>query len=149
MRFIGEASPYDQILQWSSELDKYPINAKERDSIIEQFSVFASNSPANIQKLIQLNIMRHAAITIHANSPSTVVKSLNLCGYLLSEDHTGKASKQIEEGNTISDVVSFLESSNENFRIEALYIIEKLGQFSDPINFRDQCSRNQILFKVA
>jgi hypothetical protein len=85
LRYVGEAKPYNQILQWSSELDKYPLLANEREFIIEQFCIFASNSPENIKKLLALNVMRHAAKSIHATSrPPIVVKALNLTGYLLS-----------------------------------------------------------------
>ena len=42
-------------------------------------------SETNIQKLIAINIMRHACKSMTAsNNPSTVVKALNLAGYLLS-----------------------------------------------------------------
>jgi len=39
--------------------------------------------------------MKHAAKSIHSinNKPNLIIKSLNLCGYLLSEDIEGKASK--------------------------------------------------------
>ena len=117
---------------------------------MEEFCVFASASQANILKLISLNVMRHAARSISAvNTPPVVVKALNLCGYLLSHDEHGKASKQLIDLGAVKEVVPFLDSANENFRIESLYVIEMLAKHTDPSNFRDICLRYQVLPEVS
>ena len=77
------------------------------------------------------------------------MKALNLCGYLLSEDHERKASKQLDEANAVPAIVRLLDSPNENLRIEALYVFEMLSKFSDPLYFRDVCSRFQGLQRVS
>ena len=35
LRYIGEPVHYDQILKFSTDLDKYPLYCKEREMIIE------------------------------------------------------------------------------------------------------------------
>ena len=86
--------------------------------------------------------MRHAAKSISAiNTPPVVVKALNLCGYLLSQDEHGKASKQLIDLGAVKEIVPFLDSPNENFRIESLYVIEMLAKHTDAFNFRDICLR--------
>jgi len=61
---------------------------------------------AHIVKLNSLNVMRHAAKSIHAYShPPTVVKALNLCGYLLSQDKNQRACLQLQELNAIQEIV--------------------------------------------
>ena len=35
LRYIGEPVQYDQILKFSTDLDKYPLYCKEREMILE------------------------------------------------------------------------------------------------------------------
>jgi hypothetical protein len=86
--------------------------------------------------------MRHAAKSISAvNNPPIVVKALNLCGYLLSKDAGGRASKQLVDLGAVKEIVPFLDSPNENFRIESLYVIEMLAKYGDAFDFRDIAMR--------
>jgi hypothetical protein len=94
--------------------------------------------------------MRHAAKSISAvNNPPIVVKALNLCGYLLSKDAGGRASKQLVDLGAVKEIVPFLDSPNENFRIESLYVIEMLAKYGDAFDFRDIAMRYQVLPKVS
>ena len=83
--------------------------------------------------MIALNVMRHASKSLQAtNHPPTIVKALNLTGYLLSQDTTGKASKQLDALGSLVEIVPLLDSPNENFRIESLYVVEMLSKFMQP-----------------
>jgi len=118
--------------------------------ILEEFCVFASFSETNIQKLIAINVMRHACKSMTAsNNPSTVVKALNLTGYLLSQDCDGRASKHLEVLKGLVQLVPFLDSPNQNFRIESLYALEMLSKNMNINEFREVCSRYSCLNKVS
>jgi len=52
-------------------------------------------------------------------------------GYLLSQDVVSKASKQLIDSRGLVEVIPFLDSANENFRIESLYVVEMLSKWMD------------------
>ena len=49
----------------------------------------------------------------------------------------------------IKEIVPFLDSPNENFRIESLYVIEMLAKHGEPFDFREICNRYQVLSKAS
>ena len=48
MRFLGEPKSYDQILNFSNELDKAGLYGPPREAILEELCVYASYSESNI-----------------------------------------------------------------------------------------------------
>ena len=90
-----------------------PLYSQHREDVLSEFCIFAAFSEANIQKLISLNVMRHACRSFQAvNTPSMVVKALNLCGYLLSRDENCRAWKQLEVQKGLTDIIPFMDSAN-------------------------------------
>lgn len=148
-RFLGEPRAYDQILHWVNGLDGYPVGAPEREKVLEELCIFASFSDSNRLKLVALNAMRHACKSFAAtSSPATVTKALTLCGYLLSKDGSGQASKQLATAKGITEIISFLDSPDKHMRVESLFILEKLSEHMEPYAFRELSSKFQSLSKV-
>lgn len=45
---------------WTNEFEKYPMYAQNRELVLEEFCIFASYEEDNINKLVALNVIRHA-----------------------------------------------------------------------------------------
>ena len=94
--------------------------------------------------------MRHAAKSFSAtNHPATIVKALNLTGYLLNQDLDGRAARNLNTLKGLIQMIPFLDSPNQNFRIESLYSLEMLSKNMEASEFREVCSRYGCLNKVA
>lgn len=131
-------------------MDGLSLVSKRRDQILEDFCVFASVSDENVLKLISLNVMRHAAKSLTSSqNPATIMKALNLCGYLMNQDFNKKVATVLIQTNAIQEIVNFMDNPNESVSLEALYIIDQISKHSEPLAFRELTANYQILRKAA
>ena len=106
-------------------MDTYPLKSKERLAALEEFCIYGNASEENIDKLRTLNGARHAAKSLASTDASIVVRAL-VFSAMLTLDNMKSCEVFIENGAT-SYIVEYLNSSNENFRVESLCILEQIS----------------------
>lgn len=103
-------------------MDTYPLKSKERLAALEEFCIYANSNEENLDKLITLNGAKHAAKSLASTDSSIVVRALVFAA-LLTKNSKSACETFIEHG-AVNYIVEYLNSSNENFRVESLNVLE-------------------------
>lgn len=127
MKFIGEPKSFQDILALMNGLDSYPLKSKERLAALEEFCIYSNSSEENLDKLRTLNGARHAAKSLASTDASIVVRAL-VFGAQLTKNNAKACETFIEHGS-ISYIVEYLNSSNENFRVESLNVLRQISEY--------------------
>ena len=143
MKFIGEPKSFQEILNLMSSLDTYPLKSKERMAALEEFCIYANSTEENLEKLRTLNGARHAAKSLASTDPSIVVRSLCFAALLTKGNY--KACETFIEHGAVNYIIEYLNSSNENFRVESLNVLEQISEF--PVAY-PVFSKFQILTRI-
>lgn len=122
MKFIGDPKTFSEILGLMNNMETYPLKSKERLAALEEFCIFANATGENLDKLRNINGPRHAAKSLASTDASIVVRALCL-GTMLTKSNE-KACETFLEFGSINYIIEYLNSSNENFRVEALQLLE-------------------------
>lgn len=104
------------------------MKSKERLAALEEFCIYANSSEENLDKLRTLNGARHAAKSLASTDASIVVRAL-VFGALLTKGNSKVCETFLEHG-AINYIVEYLNSSNENFRVESLNVLRQISEFS-------------------
>ena len=110
-----------------SGLEAYPLKSKERLAALEEFCIYANANEENLEKLRTLNGARHAAKSLASTDASIVVRAL--CFAALLTRNNQKACESFIEHGAINYIIEYLNSSNENFRVESLNCLEQISAF--------------------
>ena len=127
MKFIGEPKIFQDILNLMNGIDGYPLKSKERLAALEEFCIYANASDENLEKLRTLNGARHAAKSLASTDASIVVRALVFGAMLLK--NSAKACETFIEQGAINYIIEYLNSSNENFRVESLNVLRYLSEY--------------------
>jgi hypothetical protein len=127
MKFIGEPKSFQEILNLMNGMDSYPLKSKERLAALEEFCIYANASEENLEKLRTLNGARHAAKSLASTDASIVVRALVFAAQLTKGNN--KVSETFIEQGAISYIIEYLNSSNENFRVESLNVLRQISEF--------------------
>jgi hypothetical protein len=122
MRFIGEPKTFQEILGLMNNIETYPLKSKERLAALEEFCIYGNAATENLDKLRNMNGPRHAAKSLASTDASIVVRALCL-GSLLTKGNENSCQTFLDFG-AINYIIEYLNSSNENFRVEALQVLE-------------------------
>lgn len=118
MRFIGDPKTFQEILGLINNIESYPLKSKERLASLEEFIIFGNASEENMEKLRNLNGARHAAKSLASADAQIVLRALCLAAMLSKGSE--KACEEVLGLGSINYIVEYLNSSNEQFRVEAL-----------------------------
>lgn len=127
MKFIGEPKSFQEILNLMSGMDSYPLKSKERLAALEEFCIYSNSNEENLEKLRTLNGARHAAKSLASTDASIVVRALVFAA-MLTKGNPKVCETFIEQG-AINYIVEYLNSSNENFRVESLNVLQQISEF--------------------
>lgn len=108
-------------------MDSFPLKSKERMAALEEFCIYANSNEENLEKLRTLNGARHAAKSLASTDASIVVRALVFAA-MLSRNNS-KISEALLEHGALNYLVEYLNSSNENFRVESLNVLQQLSEF--------------------
>ena len=127
MIFIGEPKTFQEILGIMNNLESYPLKSKERLAALEEFCIFGNASQENLEKLRNMNGARHAAKSLASTDASIVVRALCLASLLTKSNES--ACQSFLEFGSMNYIIEYLNSSNENFRVEALNVLQQISEF--------------------
>jgi hypothetical protein len=122
MRFIGEPKTFQEILGLMNNIESYPLKSKERLAALEEFCIYGNATNENLEKLRNMNGARHAAKSLASTDASVVVRALCMAALLTKNNE--KSCESFMEFGAINYIIEYLNSSNENFRVEALTVLE-------------------------
>lgn len=105
-----------------SSMETYPLKSKERLAALEEFCIYANSNEENLEKLRTLNGARHAAKSLASTDASIVVRAL--CFAALLTRNSKKSCEAFMEHGAVNYIIEYLNSSNENFRVESLNVLE-------------------------
>ena len=110
-----------------TNIEQYPLKSKERLAALEEFCIFGNATDANLEKLRNMNAPRHAAKSLASTDASIVVRALCLSAMLSA--YSEKACQEIIDFGAINYIIEYLNSSNESFRAEALYVLQNISEY--------------------
>lgn len=125
MKFIGEPKSFQEILNMMNQIETYPLKSKERLAVLEEFCIYSNASIENLEKLRTLNATRHAAKSLASTDASIVIRAL--CLSVILTNGNQKACETLMEQGAVNYIVEYLNSSNENFRVESLAVLEQIS----------------------
>jgi hypothetical protein len=105
-----------------NNIETYPLKSKERLAALEEFCIFGNAADENLDKLRNMNGARHAAKSLASTDASIVVRALCLASMLTKSNELG--CQTLLDFGAINYIIEYLNSSNENFRVEALHVLE-------------------------
>jgi hypothetical protein len=103
------------------------LKSKERLAALEEFCIYANANEENLEKLRTLNGARHAAKSLASTDASIVVRALCFAA-LLTRGNVKSCETFLEHG-AVNYIIEYLNSSNENFRVESLNVLEQICSF--------------------
>jgi hypothetical protein len=127
LRFIGEAKSFQEILNMMNGLDQLPLNNKERQISLEEFCIYGELDEDNVDKLRALGGARHASKSIMATDTTVVIRALVFASLLAKDDE--KSCQILVENGAITSLLEYLNSNNENFRVETLFVLEEISRY--------------------
>lgn len=127
MKFIGEPKTFQEILSLMNNMETYPLKSKERLAALEEFCIYGNANAENLEKLRSMNGARHAAKSLCSSDASIVVRALCLAAALAKGNQL--ASEEFLNHGAINYIIEYLNSSNENFRVESLEVLQHISEF--------------------
>jgi hypothetical protein len=118
MRFIGDPKSFQEVLGLMNNMESFPLKSRERLAALEEFCIYGNSTIDNLEKLRSMNGPRHAAKSLASTDASIVIRALVLAAQLTQNNE--KACEEFLTQGSINYIIEYLNSSNENFRVEAL-----------------------------
>lgn len=85
----------------------------------------------NVDKLVSLGCVKHAALSMASSDSSIFLRALALAS-LLTDDNEG-ASDSLLETDCLKYVLGALNSANDAYRLEALNILKNVTEHRPPV----------------
>jgi 2-methylisocitrate lyase-like PEP mutase family enzyme len=101
-----------------NNMESFPLKSRERLAALEEFCIYGNSTIDNLEKLRSMNGPRHAAKSLASTDASIVIRALVLASQLTQNNE--KACEEFLTQGSINYIIEYLNSSNENFRVEAL-----------------------------